>query len=225
MKKWFFTYKFYIFLSIASLIVLVIGYYILDRHSKNFQPGDWVDFWGYSLAFLLLLLTLFQTFSANDWNRRKQAYDTLKAIKDENSDYARILDRNFGFIERSPECPISPDEIHDAICVKDEKGNFEKNNNGKLKLDPNKAEIREAIRNTLSNYEYLASGVYNGILDEKIVLDLFKGNIKKVYKIFSPYIEHVNETMYPYRNKTIWVNFKTYAKKLDDENELHRTKN
>jgi hypothetical protein len=69
----------------------------------------------------------------------------------------------------------------------------------------------------LNIYEYIASGVYQGVFDKEIVADLMRSNIIKVSSVFAEYIDHVNNEMYPRNKGSVWINVKTLGKEFREK--------
>ena len=138
------------------------------------------------------------------------AITTLLQIKEKLGPYSKIVHEEFGYLDRREDDAIPVHEIHEKICKDKVNGKIPRDDKtNRLELDEEKSEIYKAIRETLNLYEYVASGVHQGVFDKDIVADLFRSNVIKTASVFSAYIDHINHEMNPRCNGSIWVNLKT----------------
>jgi hypothetical protein len=178
------------------------------------ENSDKLKYYGFSTTILTLIAAIIQADRNHDWNRRHTATTALLEIKDKILPHTQIIHETFGYQTRSENDTIRTRDIHEKICVKNGDTLVRDQDSGKLRLDDQKKHIYRAIWETLNLYEYIASGVYQGVFDKAIVADLLEGNIIKIASVFSNYIDHVNEDMYPRRGGKIWANIRDLGKEF-----------
>lgn len=215
LKAWFRHRKYHLFIVAILLCIFGAGY-ILNTHLNFFStPADKINYYGFSLTILVIAGAIIQSARNHDWNRRYTATTALLSVKDKLHPHSAIIHKTFGYTARAENDAIKISEIHERICKKNGNGNFCRNDTTNLMvLDEEGKEIHNAIMETLNLYEYIASGVYQGVFDKEIVADLMASNIIKVSWVFSEYIQHVNDDMYPKRKGKIWINIKTLGKEF-----------
>ncbi len=204
-------------LAVAILVGLGLQ---LNGVLKEIQ--DVISYYGFSLTIFTVFFAAIQFRANHDWNRRHLAIITVKDVKEGMNRHVVVLDDAFNYLHRKRTSPISVEEIHKKICHKDENGNLVRDANGKLQLDKESEDaktVRKAILHILNSYEYLAAGVYQGVLDQEIVEALLKGPILKAYQVFGNYISHFNDEMYPDRNGAVWEHLKELGKDLEARRE------
>ena len=152
--------------------------------------------------------------------RRKTAMLESVRIRQDLSISIKELNRVFHYCTRG-KSTLSVDDIHEAICKKDDKGelliNEKKPKQLVLDTDGPGGITRQAIIDLLSGYEYLAVGIKHQVFDEKIIKDFSRGGIIKAYHVFKDYIEHYNLEMAPERDGRIWENLVAMAGTFDSE--------
>ena len=194
-------------LAVAGGVTLIL----LGR-LKNLS--EIIQFFGFVLTVCSILVAAIRiqyaafVFRANhDWNRRQLAILQANDIRLRMQDDIRVLNKEFEYYRRRPQETISVEEIHIAICRKDDNGNFERDSEGKLVVDYDGpgVTVKNALYNVLNSYEFIAGGVYQGVFDKDMIYTLFGGIIIKAYSVFEDYIEHQNVDMHPERNGKIWI--------------------
>jgi hypothetical protein len=211
--------KINLFQSIVFLLCIaafVLGFYFLWNYSFEILT-DAVTYFGFTFAIMTVMVGYSQFRANHDWNRRQLAFSAVKEVKEGMNKHIALLDKAFGYNYRKKSSPITIEEIHQKICVTDQDGKCVYKG-AKLVLDcedEEKKNIRKAILHVLNGYEYLAAGIYEGVLDEEIVISLLRGPLLKTYQVFRHYIEHFNTDMHSERKGRIWINLKNFAKELE----------
>jgi len=202
--------------AIPSLIALSFGVWGILRWIGVFcEYRDHLMFFGFSATTVSILVAALQSVKTHDWNRRLAAKSALDQFREKTKQHVVKLDEAFSYYLRDEKNIITINEIHDAICKKDEKNNFLacSMNHSKIMLDPDKKELRESIYEYLNLYEGVASGVHQGVYDREVVADLLASNFIKVSSLFGPYISHFNE-IYPSSKGRIWQNLITLGEEF-----------
>jgi len=215
-KKFCSRWRYYLvlFLAIASFILL--GTYL---HKTNFftSKEQLINFYGFSITVIAILVAIIQTIRNHDWNRRHSAMTFLLEILEKIKPSTDIIHNHFGYFGLGENQVIKVDEIHKKICEEDDRGKFEQDQTTKMYSLKKDREVFDAIREVLNLYEHIAAGVYQGVYDKDVVTDLMASNFIKMSNVFSEYITHVNEDMYPQRNGKIWINLKTFGSELREK--------
>lgn len=105
----------------------------------------------------------------------------------------KALDFVFNFSHRAKSNPITKNDIHEAICEKDDKKFVADEAHSCLALSSAGHGIKQNIITVLETYEYIAAGVNSAMFDENIVLRLMKNPLIRTYEIFQPYIKHLRD--------------------------------
>jgi hypothetical protein len=204
------THRYLLIVAVIIIAICGLGYGLNTKLAFFQTSADKINFYGFSLTVLAIAVAIIQAARNHDWNRRYTATTALLEVKDKLHPHSEIIHATFGYIARAENDAIKIAEIHEKICQKDGSGNFRRDAATNLMLlDNGGKEIHTAIRETLNLYEYIASGVYQGVFDKEIVAALMASNIIKVSSVFAEYIEHVNNDMYPRRKGNTWINIKT----------------
>jgi len=160
----------------------------------------------------------------NEWNKKQLAMTQSHTVLDNITKHIEIINPVLNYRERkkskSKVIPYSVYEIHNAMGVFMEDGSFifhgqhskedyknlpreQKNKHIIHFIDEiDGLAIKDSIYGLLNEYEYLAAGVNNEILDKEVIKSLLCSSIKDVFRLFEVYIDHViknhdgNENMY-----------------------------
>lgn len=211
-------YRYTALVAVAMLVIAILGMW-LENRSFFSQPSERITFYGFSLTIITIILAIRQSATNHDWNRRHTASTSLLEIKEKLDPKVLFIHEKFNYMCRDENDTIKPREIHDQICLKN--GNdFVRDDTTrlyKLKDEDDAKKIYRSIWETLNLYEHIAANVYHGIYDKAFVADLMKSNIIKVASVFSEYIAHVNEHMYPNRKGEIWKNIRALGEEFKKE--------
>ncbi|WP_294951035.1 DUF4760 domain-containing protein [Sulfurovum sp.] len=168
----------------------------------------------------------------NKWNKKQSAITQMHASRKVMKEAIIKLHSTFGILERKD--PYELYEIHDIYGVMLKNGKFcfhgEQTEEDIKQLpdtqtddeyrcisfrnDINGREMKDAVINYLSEYEYICSAVNNDIFDDKTVKSLLKGSIVGKYKLFEKYIKHQQEST---GNETYFAEFASVAKRYAEE--------
>ena len=201
------------------VLILSIAYGVILIKSGNlFTNTDKIQYFGFVFTAFSILYAALEFRSNHDWHRRQLATASAKEIRDGIKSDLRILNAEFEYFRLKAGDRITVDDIHSAICKKDDDGAFIYKD-GKLIVDDEGQGpvIRDAIYNVLNSYEYIAAGVYEGAFDRGIIKTLLAGVIIKAHSLFKDYIKHMNEEMRPERGGKIWACLKTLATEFKKE--------
>jgi hypothetical protein len=158
----------------------------------------------------------------NEWNKKQLAMTEAHSVLKNINKYLEVLNPILKYRERKKNNlkPYAIYEIHNAMGVfmKDNSfifhGQHSKEDYKRLPEESDGEHIsyfieeidgilvKDSIYSLLNEYEYLAAGVNNGILDEKIVKSLMYTPMKDAFRLFEVYINHVinnhdgNKNMY-----------------------------
>ena len=158
-----------------------------------FTQDESMKFATISIIALGFLFGIFQLKANHDWNRRSTALLETEKNKDK---YLEALSYLYSLdsldIEHRKDA-YSVNEIHQAICELKEDGKTLKPKNRDTDeydmTDTGKA-IKKHLFDVFNYYEFLSTGVNNGVFDEKIVKDLQKSIMIRFYDLFKDYIIH-----------------------------------
>jgi len=165
----------------------------------------------------------------NKWNKRQLAMTQAHTVLDNINKHIEIINPVLHFRERKKTGlkPYEVYEIHNAMGVFLENGEFvfhsyhTKEHYKYLPKEPrdshinyfmddiNGLAIKDSIYGLLNEYEYLAAGVNNDILDAEVIKSLMYTAMKDTYKLFEQYIKHAiekhdgNQNMYTEIKKII----------------------
>jgi len=168
----------------------------------------------------------------NRWNKKQLAITQMHASRKVMKEAITKLHSTFGILERKD--PYELHEIHDiyGVMLKDGKFCFHGEQTEEeirqlpdtqtdddyrcvsFRKEINGREMKDAIINYLSEYEYICSAVNNDIFDDKTVKSLLNGSIVGKYKLFEKYIKHQQEST---GNKTYFSEFVSVAKRYMEE--------
>jgi len=173
-----------------------------------------------------------QAQKANEWNKKQLAITQMHASRKVMKESLSSLHCTLGILERKN--PYELCEIHDVfgVMLKDNTFCFHgEETEDEIKQLPSTAissdykcisfrkdingrEVKDALINYLSEYEYICSAVNRDIFDDETVKTLLRGAIVGKYKLFKKYIEHQQEST---RNKDYFSEFVSVAKRYMDE--------
>lgn len=207
------------YLFAVFVLGITFGIY-LSYTSTTFGLKEKIQYFGFATAIWSILFNSIQFRAKYEWNKREVTILTAWKIKESIEPELSTLNKAFGYRDLPPTTTIPYKEIHEKICKKDEKGDYEKGDEGQLIIDYKNEEavkIKKSIYQTLDTYEYVSAGVFEEIFDELIIYDLFGGMLIRGYNIFQNYIDHVNNDMYPDQGGLIWLNFKTLALRFKEK--------
>lgn len=209
-------YKFYLFVS--GLFIFMLGLYLKNINFFTNQ-SDKINFYGFSLTFLVIIFAIIQSEKNHDWNRRHTASTSLLEIKKTLDPNILLIHSVFGYMNRSETDTIKVKEIHEKICKKEGSSYIQDDTTKLYKLcdEDESKKLYRAIWDVLNQYEFIATNVYHSVYDRQVVADLMKSNIIKISSVFSEYIDHVNNDMYKNRNGEIWINIKTLGSEFKKE--------
>lgn len=163
-----------------------------------------------------------QTKKINKWNKKQLAMTQAHTVLDNITKHIEVINPVLKYRERKKNkvTPYSVAEIHNAMGVFMENGDFVfhgQHSKDDYKNLPRKQNgdhiihfideidglaIKDSIYGLLNEYEYLAAGVNNKILDGTIIKSLMCSSIRDAFKLFEVYIDHViqkhdgNKNMY-----------------------------
>ena len=163
-----------------------------------------------------------QTKEINTWNKKQLAMTQAHTVLDNITKHIEVINPVLKYRERKKNevIPYSVAEIHNAMGVFMENGEFVfhgQHSKDDYKNLPRKQKdehiihfideidglaIKDSIYGLLNEYEYLAAGVNNNILDGKIIKSLMCSSIRDAFRLFEVYINHViqehdgNKNMY-----------------------------
>ena len=205
----------YILLGLSTIAVIAAGI-LFEKYSTFLaSSSDKISYYGFSLTILSIVWAVIESSKNHDWNRRKSAMDVLLTMKTKIKEHSDLVHETFGFRGKGETQIISVEDIHDAICKKDAKGKFVRNETTKLlELNDSNSEIYTSIWEMLNLYEHMAAGVYQGVYDRDVIETVMASNFIKVSSIFSEYINHVNNEMYPNRKGRTWENLVSFGDEL-----------
>lgn len=174
-----------------------------------------------------------QAEKANKWNTKQLAITQMHASRKVMKEAINKLHGSLEVLEQKE--PYKLHQIHDAFGVKLLDGTFcfhGEETDKEIKLIPDKPEedyqclkfnksingreVKDAIINYLSEYEYICSAVNNKIFDDETVKSLLRGSIISKYNIFKDYIIHQQEAT---GNKTYFSEFISVAERYKKEME------
>ncbi len=139
-----------------------------------------------SLVMLFMAFTVYQSIKIhkdnNDWNRRKAAQDALSIIRDRVPNLKTFYNV-FDFNNFNPFEEIKLADINNKITGM--KG------------------LEDTLIDYLNYYEYLCSGIRQGVFDEKIIREAKRSKMIREYHRFSSYIKNRRRTISP----NAWVEF------------------
>ncbi|MBU4264350.1 MAG: DUF4760 domain-containing protein [Proteobacteria bacterium] len=203
------------YLTACFFVLLIVAAFL--RCNGLINVSETIRLVGHCLTVLAILFAGFQFKANHDWNRRQLAITASKSAKDSTYSDIVIIDEKFQYINHRKHESIPVDTIHKAMCVKDEKGEL-KYFNGKLRVDHENdgIKIERALSHYLNTFEYIATGVTQGVFDEEIIYKLYGGPVIRAAGIFKDYIQHINTDMYPGRRGKIYENLIHLAKKFEE---------
>lgn len=163
-----------------------------------------------------------QTKEINTWNKKQLAMTQAHTVLDNITKHIEVINPVLQYRERKKNevAPYTVAEIHNAMGVFMENGEFVfhgQHSKDDYKNLPREQKgeniihfideidgltIKDSIYGLLNEYEYLAAGVNNDILDGKIIKSLMCSSIRDAFKLFEVYINHViqkhdgNKNMY-----------------------------
>lgn len=216
--------------TIVLFILIGFGFYLTLKEAPVLvNISDRISYFGFCATIYSLMLLTIQSANSRDLDRRRAASAALMTIQEKLDPYMYKIHTTFGYYTRKESNTIRIKEIHDEI-LKKENGKFIKDDITNLyELEEDKKDVYKAIWNALGIYEYIAAQVHQKIWDKELVAEMFKGNIIKIASVFEPYIEHVNENMYPERNSEVWINIRNlgaeFKKKYRKKPKANKRKN
>jgi len=203
-----------LFIIISGFCLAKIGY--LDNKS------DAINFYGFSIGSFSVLMAMLQFRSNNIWSKKDRALAVTKEVQKEIESDFKLIDEHFHYYQKKltdSNIAIKLSDIHDKICMKDDKGNLiasDTTSSLKYKLDPTVgAKIRGSILNILNMFEYMAVGINQGIFDKSVITNLYEGIFLKFHRVFKEYIDHYKNDMNPARKNEIWVNYLQLANECE----------
>jgi len=170
---------------------------------------------------------------ANIWNTKQLAITQMHASRKVMKEALERLHGCLEILERKE--PYELHEIHDAFGIRLSDGTFcfhgeEKDKDVKLiptkqnNLDDYRCidfskthkgrEIKDAIIDYLSEYEYICSAINKNIFDDETVKSLLRGSIISKYELFKKYIIHQQNFT---GNKTYFAEFSSVAERYKSE--------
>jgi len=158
----------------------------------------------------------------NEWNKKQLAMTQAHTVLDNITKHIEVINPILNYRERKKNkaTPYSVAEIHNAMGIFMEDGSFvfhgqhSKDDYKNLPREQKDEHIihfideidglavKDSIYGLLNEYEYLAAGVNNDILDEDVIKSLMCSPIRDAFRLFEVYINHVikkhdgNENMY-----------------------------
>ncbi len=172
-----------------SLVILLGNIFMISY----FETSEAIKFASMSILALGFMFGIHQLKANQDWNRRSTA---LLEIEKNSPKYFKALrslmyDRTELKLENRKEA-YSADEIHKFICEIDTNGHFQiKPETSNIYILTNEGiNIRNEIFEILNFFEYISTGVNNGIMDEQVVKDLQYNSMVKFWMLFGDYIKH-----------------------------------
>jgi hypothetical protein len=209
------SFRHVISLAVFATIVVWGVLFFSGFFEKN---AEMVNYFGFCMTTTAIIVAVLQSIKNHDWNRRHAATLCLKEFRDQIRPHTILVHKAFGYFGRDENHPISVDKIHEAICKLDGDGRLVRcGKTDRWELDEEKQEIDNAITEMLNLYEYIGSGIHQGVFDKEIVADLMASNIIKVANVFGPYITHINEDMYKNRKGKTWINIKTLGREFKEK--------
>lgn len=214
---WFMKAKYGV--GVLFLIAAGIGVFLIySQWDEN--PGVVIQYFGFILTSASIGMATIQFRAHHDIERRKMAITEGSKVKAACDDAIRTLGEAFDFTAIGMDS-ISVDKIHNAICLKNEKGEFiaDPDKRGRHLLDYKGSgyKIEQAITKLLNCFEYMAIGVYQHIFDRDVIRALYRGNFCKAYSNFKAYIDHYNNDMAPERKGKVWNNFVRLSEEFIEE--------
>jgi len=173
-----------------------------------------------------------QSTYANRWNKKQLAITRLHESRKLLKDLQKKLHGHIEILEHDEDNPFRLYEIHDSFGVKLINGDFvfhgeqtqedmrlvpEKQPDQdvfraiEFKDDVNGREVKDHILDFIGEYEYICSAVNSDVFDDDVVKRLYKKNIVRIYKIFEPYIRHLQIT-HEY-GRTVFCEFEEVAER------------
>ena len=221
---------------IGLLFGLVFILYFYDFDEKSLIIAKIVSslfiFVSIGIAAMQFRLNRKQTAYANEWNKKQLAITQMHASRKVMKESIAKLHNTLGILERKKTYELH--EIHDIYGVMLKNGEFcfhgEQTEEDIKQLpdepmgddyrcisfrdDINGREMKDAVINYLSEYEYICSAVNNQIFDDKTVKSLLRGSIVGKYVLFEKYIKHQQEST---GNETYFSEFVKVAKRYMEE--------
>lgn len=209
----------YLAIAITALIVWHIKTLV---GCGTLELSQGISVFGQYVTAFAIFFAAFQFKANHDWNRRHLAIVEAKNIREALSEDAILLDKTFNYIGRRKHQAISVDDIHKGMCELNS-DNTLKYTAGKLKLDHVRGgeKVDESLSRFLGAFEYLSTGITQGVFDEEVVYRLYGGPLIRAAGIFSDYIKHVNEDMYPERMGKIYENLLHVAAKFEAREKIN----
>jgi hypothetical protein len=172
-------------------------------------------FGNYVTAFAIFFAA-YQFKANHDWNRRQLAITEAKNIREEAVKNTLLLDKKFHYISRKKHEKIDVDTIHKAMCELNPNGSL-KYYGRNLKIDHANGgdEVDKALSHLIGAFEYLSTGIRQGIFDEEVIYRLYGGPLMRAAGIFDDYITHLNKDMYEDRGGRIYENLRFIAGKFE----------
>lgn len=179
--------------------------------------GQGISVFGQYVTAFAIFFAAYQFKANHDWNRRHLAIVEAKKTREALSEDIILLDKTFNYIGRRKHQTISVADIHKGMCECNPDGSL-KYTNGKLKLDHSSGgeKVDNALSRFLGAFEYISTGIRQGVFDEEVVYKLYGGPLIRAAWIFSDYIKHVNEDMHPERMGKIYENLLHVADKFEE---------
>jgi len=215
-------------------LVFILYFYDMDTKSLILARMVFSIFLVVSIviAALQFRLNRKQTTYANKWNKKQLAITQMHASRKVMKESIKKLHNTLGILERKDAYELY--EIHDIYGVMLKNGKFcfhgeqtekeikqlpDKPMNDDYRCisfrdDINGREMKDAVINYLSEYEYICSAVNNHIFDDKTVKSLLRGSIVGKYILFEKYIKHQQEST---GNKTYFSEFASVATRYMEE--------
>lgn len=181
------------------------------------ELGQGISVFGQYVTAFAIFFAAYQFKATHDWNRRHLAIVEAKNTREALSEDIILLDKTFNYIGRRKHQAISVSDIHKGMCECTPEGSL-KYTDGKLKLDHagGGEKVDRSLSRFLGAFEYLSTGIRQGVFDEEVVYKLYGGPLIRAAGIFSDYIKHVNEDMHPERMGKIYENLLAVAAKFEE---------
>jgi len=177
-----------------------------------------ISIFGQYVTAAAIFFAAYQFKANHDWNRRQLAITEAKNVRHSVFDDLLLIDKTFNYINRKKHEALPVEDIHKGMCECNEDGSLKRCKNGKLRIDHqgDGGKVDKAISHFLGAFEYLATGIVQGIFDEEVIYKLYGGPLMRAAGIFSEYIRHVNIDMYADRHMKIYENLRYVAAKFEE---------
>ena len=201
-------------MMLGILIIIVLMHF--DTHIINIIKalGSLMIVVSIGIAINQFRLNRKQYEKNNEWNKKQLAMTQAHTVLDNITKHIEIINPVLHYRERKKEQlrPYEVYEIHNAMGVfmedkksfifhgqhaKEDYKNLPREQSDKHIIyfmdDVNGLAIKDSIYGLLNEYEYLAAGVNNDILDEEVIKSLMYTPMKDAFRLFEVYINHVIE--------------------------------